>query len=650
MQLSRFVLLFVPICMLCVTLGGCGSGMTTSGTGPESGAGPGFGVGPVTGSGPAPVVVGLSAQAGDVAPDGKLEAQFSEAMDAATIDATSFTVTDSAGKPAPGVVSYDPAFDIASFLPHPALKADESYTATITTAAASADRAHLKSAYRYKFTTRSNSGASAIAVKTVAPAANATCVGATAPITITFNQAPDAATLTFNHLIVSGHDGAIAVNISTDVTTTQVVLAPASPLPSGAITVLVSNVGDLAGNPMTAAYTWSFSTACGGSGAGKEYLYASTAGTTNLYAYAIDPATGILTPVSALPFQFSTGGAPTQCGTSCSAPILADPLGRFLFYAFTWSTSSGFGTMKVDATSGVPTNAFVLPTTADNYGAPQGGLSIDPQGRFLFGAVETNHAAAGLQSWLRSVDVSSGGELLRAPGEPFLFEGSTNPGSFEGTANPGPPAASDSYVYVSGTLPGATSEGFLTGFSINQTSGFLSEVGITGDGPAAYAQAMTPSGKFLYSEQLNTATNGLQVVGFRVNADGSLTVLPQALEQTPDQPPSNLIISPNGNFLFHVGENYTSGSAKDIRVYAIDPNTGSLLPRATYSDIPFASTEAFAIDPSGQYVYIVEESSATQHFAIEGFTVEPTYGFLIPTGQQTPFPAQPGSEAIVRPQ
>lgn len=51
-----------------------------------------------------------------------------------------------------------------------------------------------------------------------------------------------------------------------NVSTTQVVLTPASPLPSGTITVTVSNVADLAGVKMAAPYTWSFSTACGGGG------------------------------------------------------------------------------------------------------------------------------------------------------------------------------------------------------------------------------------------------------------------------------------------------------------------------------------------------------------------------------------------------
>lgn len=208
----------------------------------------------------------------------KQEVQFSQAMDASTINAKSFTVTDSSGNAMTGAVSYDADFYTASFEPSPALAANTTYTVTITTAAASAGGAHLASAYTYSFTTRASSDTSPLSVQSVSPGANATCVTAGTMITVTFNEAPDASTVTAANFAVKGPSGAVAVKLGTDVTTTQVTLTPSSPLPSGTITVTVNDVADLAGVKMTAPFTWSFSTACstGGGGTGGGGTGATT--------------------------------------------------------------------------------------------------------------------------------------------------------------------------------------------------------------------------------------------------------------------------------------------------------------------------------------------------------------------------------------
>ena len=213
-----------------------------------------------------PTVSAVATQVNGVAPNREQEVQFSEAMDPSTINAQSFKVTDSSGNARAGSVTYDSNFDTASFLPNPALAANTTYTGTITTAAASAGGAHLASAYTFEFTTRASTDTSPLSVDSVSPAANATCVSASTLITVTFNEVPDAATVTAANFAVTGPNGPIAVKMGTDVTTTQVVLTPASALPAGSISVTVNNVADLAGVKMTAPYTWSFSTACGGGG------------------------------------------------------------------------------------------------------------------------------------------------------------------------------------------------------------------------------------------------------------------------------------------------------------------------------------------------------------------------------------------------
>jgi hypothetical protein len=221
----------------------------------------------------APTVIAVAVQVNGVAPNRKQEVQFSEAMDSTTINTKTFTVTDSSGSSVGGVVGYDSDYKIASFLPDPPLQINATYNATIGTGVASMVGAHLAAAYSYTFTTRSYSDTSPISINSVVPAANATCVSATMPIIITFDEAPDASTVNSTNIVVTAPGGAvIPVTMSINVTTTQVVLTPNSALPSGTISVTVQNVGDMANVKMTSPYTWSFSTACSSGGGSVQIV------------------------------------------------------------------------------------------------------------------------------------------------------------------------------------------------------------------------------------------------------------------------------------------------------------------------------------------------------------------------------------------
>lgn len=131
----------------------------------------------------------------------------------------------------------------------------------------------------------------AVSMNSVVPAVNASCVSATTAITIPFNDALDAATLTANNLAVSGPGGAVAVNINASAMSKQAVLTPASPLPSGKITVTVNNVRDAAGQVLSSPYMWAFSTSCGGADA-VAYVYVtarnSYSGSDQIVGYAAD--------------------------------------------------------------------------------------------------------------------------------------------------------------------------------------------------------------------------------------------------------------------------------------------------------------------------------------------------------------------------
>lgn len=262
MTRAAHFLLCTSLSFTSLILMGCGSNMNPSKLAQSRGA--------------APAVAAVALQVNGNAPNRKQEVQFAGPIDPNTINAQSFQVADSSGRPAPGTVTYDSNFDTASFLPTPALRPGATYTATITTAVTSAAGVHLAKPYTYNFTTRMKADKSPLKVISVSPAANASCVSASSPIIVSFDEAPDASTVISSNFVVTGPGGAIPVKLSTNVTTTQVVLTPTSPLPSGDITVTVSHVGDLADVMMTSPYTWSFSTACtsgGGTGGGATTQY-----------------------------------------------------------------------------------------------------------------------------------------------------------------------------------------------------------------------------------------------------------------------------------------------------------------------------------------------------------------------------------------
>ncbi|SPE23476.1 exported hypothetical protein [Candidatus Sulfotelmatomonas gaucii] len=636
---------------LTVLLAGCSSTlMTENATDPASGA--------------VPTVSAVAEQVNGVAPNRKQEVQFSEAMDASTINAKTFTVTDSSGNAVSGAVTYDASYDIASFQPNPALQTGATYTVTVTTGVASTGGEHLAAAYSYTFTTRATTDTSPLAINSVDPAAGATCVSATAPIIITFNEAPDASTVNSTNIVVTGPGATvIPVTMSINVTTTQVVLTPNSALSSGTITVTVQNVGDLADVMMTAAYTWTFSTECGGgggSGSGNEYLYFGAgveAGTPEFYGYAIDSATGVLTPVPGGPFQVSVGATPSPCGGGCNLDPLADPLGRFLFYNFIQTPNQhGVGTMKVDPTTGALTNDNVLTYVPDGTSVSDiYYVSADPKGRYIYGTGVLYSPGPSGSDLLMSITVGADGTLSFTPGQPYQLPEGNN------SVPPQAPAATDQYVFVSDPaldLEGAQQPSDIFTYTLDQSSGALTATSTAYQvGVGAGEEAITPSGKFLYIETNQLLSSGFpgpaELRGYQVNADGTLTPIAQAPIQSPQQP-AIITMSPNGNFLYISGVIYPSTpggpSTIDNSAYAIDPNTGALTLTADYTNIP---STLLTIDPAVKYVYIPESTNTTPIvYTMAGFSVNPTNGALTPLpGPATVLPTNPGIYMpIVRPQ
>jgi 6-phosphogluconolactonase (cycloisomerase 2 family) len=151
--------------------------------------------------------------------------------------------------------------------------------------------------------------------------------------------------------------------------------------------------------------------------ASSHHVYAANDSTCGLYAYAFNPASGVLATAS-LP------GTPQTI--QCFVSVTLAPSGRFV-YAGTRATS-GLGTymMAVDATTGglmlQPPTTGAANTAADGAVAT---LTFDPSGAFAYGiSTDPEHGTYGAPPRIYGYAVdSTTGALSALPRSPFTASG-----------------------------------------------------------------------------------------------------------------------------------------------------------------------------------------------------------------------------------
>ncbi|MBA0884623.1 ice-binding family protein [Flavobacterium undicola] len=181
-----------------------------------------------------------------------ITATFNEAMNPATIDQSSFTLTV-AGVPVSGVVTLSGA--IATFTPNSLLAPSTVYVARIKTSAKDLAGNALQADYVWTFTT----GIVPFVVSTD-PANNATGVALNKIISATFNMPMNPLTLDGTTFTVK--EGANAVLGAITYSGSTVSFAPSLPLLANKVyTVTITNgAKNVAGTAMASNYVWSFTT------------------------------------------------------------------------------------------------------------------------------------------------------------------------------------------------------------------------------------------------------------------------------------------------------------------------------------------------------------------------------------------------------
>lgn len=191
-----------------------------------------------------------------------VSATFSEAMNATTINATTFTLRVTATSAAvAGTVAYNPATNTATFTPSALLAPGTPYTATITTGVKDVAGNAMASNFTWTFVTVDNVPPTVV---TVSPANGATGVATNTVVNITFSEAMDATTINATNIKFNVTGGvAVAGTVSYNATTNTATFTQTTPplaAGTGYTVTVTTGVKDVAGNTMASQFTSTFTT------------------------------------------------------------------------------------------------------------------------------------------------------------------------------------------------------------------------------------------------------------------------------------------------------------------------------------------------------------------------------------------------------
>jgi hypothetical protein len=186
-----------------------------------------------------------------------IKATFSETMNPATINATSFTIKQGLTS-VMGTISYSGV--TASFAPTANLVANSVYTATITTAAKDASGNPMAANYIWTFTTGTVSDNTPPVVISTDPNNGATNVALNKVISATFSEAMTATTINSLTYLLTQSGSAVAGAVTYSGNTAY--FTPSADLMASTVYTATITTGakDLAGNSMASNYVWSFTT------------------------------------------------------------------------------------------------------------------------------------------------------------------------------------------------------------------------------------------------------------------------------------------------------------------------------------------------------------------------------------------------------
>lgn len=198
-----------------------------------------------------------SSAAVDVSIDAALFAWFNELLNPSTVNETTFTLAGPGGNVA-GTAGFDG--NNAFFIPNAPLVYGAEYTAILWTGITDRAGNHLGTPVSFSFTTSASADTSEPEISAINPTEGGEGVYVTTQISAQFTEEMDGATLKESTFTVSGPGGPVAGKVT--YSALSATFTPDSPLACSATYTATVSQGatDLAGNPLAAQRSWSFTT------------------------------------------------------------------------------------------------------------------------------------------------------------------------------------------------------------------------------------------------------------------------------------------------------------------------------------------------------------------------------------------------------
>jgi len=322
-----------------------------------------------------------------------------------------------------------------------------------------------------------------------------------------------------------------------------------------------------------------------------KFLYVANKGSNNVTAYKIDSTTGVLSGMSTA----TAGSGPSSITVGGGSAYV---------YAANYSDGT-ISIFRVDAATGA-----LSPTSTLNPPPASGFLRADPSGNFLF--VNNNW----LEKQTYRINATNGSltalSSTRTRGQTFIMSSGTS------SLSPEP-----RYAYVVDSTHAA-----LRSYSVNNNSGALSFLDSYTAGNTPIAVAVDPHSRFVYT--VNNADNTLS--GYYIN-DSTGVLTPIDLNASPssydlplgDEDPQHLVVDPSGNFLYV--SLTTAAATGRVRAFTVGL-TGVLTEIAGSPYDVGVEPKQLSIDPTGQYLLVVNQTSGGAIGFVSSFSIDPVSGEL----------------------
>jgi YVTN family beta-propeller protein len=311
-------------------------------------------------------------------------------------------------------------------------------------------------------------------------------------------------------------------------------------------------------------------------------------------------------------------------GTNQPTTLYPDSNGQILTAQISASDIAAAGTASVTVFNPAPgggssnSSTFTITTGAVD---PES-IAVDPAGKFAYVAnAGCDFGVAGYVS-MYTINPDTGALASIGPPAPSL----------DYSAESVTVDSSGEFAYVANLGDDYDSDGSLTIFTINPTTGALTFTGgISGNCPGLcvpVSVVVDPSGKFAYVAngdgmvQNNVAMYTINATTGALKSLGTIAVEGYAV---------SVAMDPSGKFAYVAAASGTAGSAGDVAMFTIHARTGALASIGTIGAGTIAAEPdpiSMAVDPTGTFAYVANSGSGD----VSMYSINTTTGALTSLG------------------